>query len=151
MRRRVYFSGVTGPDRSGGVMASAYVVCHDDLPVAASVVFIDQGPDSSWLSASYHALALVLEQWRGRLRVEDEFASDAQLLVQQMTGRRRAKSGHYMEAREDALTALAQAYPTRGDAPSFVWVERDRNPAFRLASDMLGYRGIRPWSYEDER
>ena len=148
MTTRVYFAGVTGPEASGGTMGAAFVVCPGEFPVAVSAICMDAGRDASWHSATYHALAHVLEKWGGHLVADStEFLTDNEFLVKQMKGVLGVKGGHYEGAREDALGALARAFPQRGSAPAFRWVPRKQNLAIPAAEDLLVRRGVRVWSY----
>jgi len=149
---RVYFAGVTGPEASGGVMGAAFVVCKGNLPVAVSALCMDAGHDASWHSATYHAFAHVLEEWGGRLSAKStEFVTDNEFVVKQMNGLLGVKGGHYVEAREDALGALARAFPQRGSTPTISWIPREQNLAVPAAEDMLLCRGIEVWSYKKQR
>jgi ribonuclease HI len=144
---RAHFAGMTGPEASGGIMVSAFVILRGDEPIGASAIVMGPGIDSSWHSATYHALAYVLEQWRGRLDGAT-FMTDDQLVVKQMLGLRRAKDGHYIEAREDALDELARTYPVRDSDPPFVWIPADQNAAREIAGMLMRRRGVVPWSYK---
>jgi len=149
---RVYFAGVTGPEASGGIMGAAFVVCQGNLPVAVSAICMDAGHDASWHSATYHALTHVFEEWGGRLPAGlTELVTDNEFLVKQMNGLLGVKGGHYVEAREDALGALARAFPQRGATPLIFWVPREQNLAVPVAEDMLLCRGIEIWSYKKQR
>lgn len=144
---KVHFAGMTGPEASEGIMVSAFVVLRGDLPSTASAVVLDAGPDSSWHSATYHALALVLAERRGQLD-DATFMTDDLLVVEQMMGRRQARKGRYLEAREDALGELAMTYPVRDEDPPFVWIPADQNAARELAEMLMRRSGVVPWSYE---
>jgi len=149
MTTRIYFAGVTGPEASGGIMGAAFVVCEGEFPVALSALCMDAGHDASWHSATYHALAHALEVWGDPLDADStEFLTDNEFVVKQMNGVFRVKGGRYFEAREDALGALAQAFPLRGSSPSFSWISRAQNLAFPLAQGLLVQRGVEPWSYK---
>jgi hypothetical protein len=89
-------------------MAIAYVLVEDGLPVARAVRFLGAGLDTSWHSATYHALALALEHCPPGTGSCSVFLTDNEMVVLQMRGRRGVKGGHYVEAREDGTMPLTR-------------------------------------------
>lgn len=146
--RVVYFAGVTGPGASEGPMAIAYVLMEEDLPIARAARFLAAGYDTSWHSATYHALALALEHCSLGTGPRPVFATDNEMVVSQMKGARGVKGGHYVEAREDAIEALVRQFPTRGDRVDFKWIPLHENPAVPLCRGLLEEHGIEPWTYK---
>lgn len=146
---RVFFGGVTGPKASGGAMAAAYVVEKGDS-VTGSVLYMAPSDDASWHTATYQALAFALEQGAGWMVAPTVFMTDNEMVVEQMTGRRRAKGGHYIEAREDALDQMAKAFPARKDASRFKRVPAAENPALKLCHLMFERIGVAPWYYKND-
>jgi hypothetical protein len=146
--RVVYVAGATGPDASGGAVALAYVLVGDGGPLAEGTLFMPPSVDGSWHSATYHALAFALEQCRGRLGSNPTFVTDNEMVVKQMTGLLGVKGGHYVGAREDAIEALVQAFPSKQSKPAFKQVRRSENLAASLCSDMLEKHDIDPWTYK---
>lgn len=145
---QVYFAGATGPTASGGPMGIAVVVPHGFTGAA----FIAGGCEASRHSATYQALAMacwaLMDQpgWNGRTEVE--FLSDNEMVVGQLQGWRRAKGGHYLQGREEALAVLVQAFPHQEVQPRFRQVPFADNPANVEAQRVLVERGIEPWSYK---
>jgi len=149
--RTIYFAGATGPDASGGAMALAYVLAEDGAPLAEGSLFMPPCLDGSWQSATYHALAFVIEQCRGRLGKSPVFITDNEMVVKQMNGLLGVKGGHYVEAREDAIEALVQVFPSQESKPVFQHVRKSENLAASLCHDMLEKHDVDPWTYKKKK
>lgn len=129
-------------------MVLSYVVLRDGKPVVSSASFLPEAPDASWHTATYLALADLLEQRRGNLGGTPRFLTDNELVVKQIQGRRGVKGGHYVEAREDALDQMAHAFPLRGQEWSISWIPRSANLAVPLGVRLFDAHGIEPWFYD---
>lgn len=147
----IYFAGATGPEASGGCMTTAFVATTQ-TPHHHETNHMTEGPDCSWHAATYHALASAVQWWSTtKDPVNPIFVTDNQLVVKQLSGAWRAKGGHYTEALEDALDALASAFPKRGSQVRLSWVPFTQNLAAPMANALLQQHGIIPWSYKQEK
>ena len=150
----VHFAGLTGPERSGGDMASSFTLLVDGKPRITSAKYVPAYPDGSWHTATYLALAYAAEQGRQFFRSSSTdlmFVTDNKMVVQQMMLRWGANEGHYLDARSEALEALALGGVLGDTRPRFAWVAQKDNLAVRACKDLFRAYEIKSWSWKEER
>ena len=148
----VHFAGLTGPERSGGEMASTFTLLVNGKPRLTSAKYMPAYQDGSWHTATYFALAYAVDQCRQYLRsssADITFVTDNKMVVQQMAGKWGAKDGHYLDARADALATLERVLP--GSRVRFVWVPNNKNLAISACMDLFRAHEIKVWSWKEER
>jgi ribonuclease HI len=148
----VYFAGLTGPERSGGEMASSFTLIVNGKIQTTSAKYTPAHQDSSWHTSTYLALSYAVEQSEQYLRAPSAdltFLTDNKMVVQQMTGRWGAKDGHYLDARADALATLERVLP--GRRIRFVWVSQKENRAVTICKNLFQSFGVKLWSWKEEK
>jgi len=148
----IHFAGLTGPERSGGEMASSFALFVNEKIHALAAEYTPPYEDSSWHTATYLALSNAVEVCKQHLQTpfaDIMFFTDNKMIVQQMTGKWRAKDGHYLEARAKALATLERVIP--GVRVRFLWVPHDRNRALPIGKNLFQTFGVKLWSWKEER
>ena len=148
----IHFAGLTGPERSGGEMASSFALFVSEKIHALAAEYTPPYEDSSWHTATYLALSNAVDACKHQLQdpsADITFVTDNKMVVQQMTGRWRANDGHYLEARAEALATLERVIP--GVRVQFVWVPQDQNRALPLCKNLFQTFGVKLWSWREEK
>lgn len=148
----LHFAGLTGPERSGGEMASSFTLLVNGKIHKTSAKYIPAYPDSSWHTATYRALSYAVEQcqrYLGSSYADFTFVTDNKMVVNQMTGKWGAKDGHYLDARANALATLEGALP--GVRIRFVWVPQNKNRAITICKNLFESFGVKLWSWKEEK
>ena len=120
----VFIDGLCEPRNPGGIAAYGFVVYKNGEKLKEGRGVAAEGPCASNNLAEYAALVAALEFLTEAGLIEDavEVRSDSRLLVNQMSGKWRVRSGLYLPMYRRAAE-LAARFPRI----SFVWIPREEN------------------------
>jgi len=119
----VYIDGLCKPVNLGGIAAYGLAVYRDGSRIHRDKGVVGEGLEMSNNVAEYAALCVALS-WLKRVHSQEPITimSDSQLLVNQMSGKWKAKSGRYLTYYKKAVK-LASGF-SRID---FKWIPREEN------------------------
>lgn len=128
----LYFDGSCGPKNPGGTAAFGFTLSHFDTEIARANATVGTGPEMSNNVAEYAGLYNGLEAFLFEIFGKSARATtlqvrgDSQLVINQMSGRWKAKSGLYYPWYEKTAE-LCKRIRKLGVKISFDWVPRELN------------------------
>jgi ribonuclease HI len=136
-----YFDGACEPINPGGTASYGAVIYEDDEKVWECSEIYGTGKLMSNNVAEYAALIAVLEWFADHELLDAEIIvrGDSKLVIEQMFGSWKIKSGLYTELAHKARELLTKFAKIQGE-----WISRDRNEvADRLSKEALKRAGVK--------
>ena len=132
---QIYIDGGCAPVNPGGTAAYGILACSEEKRLGSDKGIVGKGPEMSNNVAEYYALGKVLQYLILNCPSEKEVRiySDSNLLVQQMSGKFRAKKGLYLSHYRTAKALLEQVKEKR--EVIFIWIPRENNLADTLVQE----------------
>jgi len=136
-----YFDGACEPVNPGGTASYGAVIYENDEKIWECAEVYGQGKLMSNNVAEYAGFIAVLEWFIEQELCDAEIVvkGDSMLVINQMFGSWKIKSGLYAPLAEKARERLSQFTNSRGE-----WIPRDRNDvADRLSKEVLKRAGVK--------
>ena len=144
----ICFDGACEPRNPGGHMGWGMAVVEGDVAVEAESGYQEAGPTNSNNVAEYLGMCMALRRAIAAARAGEQeitIRGDSKMVIEQLNERMKARTGHYMQAMQEAKTLLAELRSLCASV-SVEWMPGSENVHADEASRAeLEKRGIERW------
>lgn len=126
MKIEAWFDGACGPINPGGHAGYGALIKIDGESAWFDTGYCGHGPKMSNNVAEYSGLIAILDKLRDFPPSEVIIRGDSMMVIEQMSGRRKAKSGLYLEYCWRAKDLLSEVRKHH-DSIRFEWIPREQN------------------------
>jgi ribonuclease HI len=141
---KAWFDGACEPRNPGGHAAWGILLKVNGVTIVERGDYVGVGAEMSNNVAEYGGAIAVLEEIQSRQLLGDVLiVGDSKLVIQQLSGRWRAKGGLYLPLYKRAKTLLGNVEERIGQHVRWQWIPREQNEECDdLSKEVLRQRGI---------